>query len=359
LENVSINSTDVLRRAISCFEPDARRFHIVRRNGHPHLAMPPNGGAMLRTLALYHPQRPAGKLLTGTLRVMARAGLQWVVTPLTNLPDGAPELLEPPLPEIEPGSCGIMLGSPEHRIRRAIASYRTASGWEVAKVASGSEGAEMLVREAATLTEFSVCTPAAPPCLGLHCGRDITILRMPRIEGTPIAAGESDAALALLHSWISRVPSRPATTFPEWKIIVDVLADFPGGPVILERISNLQLTPALRHGDFARWNLLAQPDGSLIALDWEWGGTDGMPGLDLVHYFLQDARLVSRSPPPEAIVTALECLRCPVAAAYLTKTGWKGDSMLPIIASLAYKQGAKQQDNEDILNAAVKHKSET
>lgn len=250
-----------------------------------------------------------------------------------------------------------MLGSPEHRIQRAIASYRTETGWEVAKVAIGSEGGEMLAREAATLKEFSTLTSAAPACLGLHRGSGITILRMPRIGGTPIAAGTFQQAVALLDDWISDLPARPAASFPEWEAIVKALDGLPHSSGTLERLGKLNLAPVLRHGDFARWNLLVQPDGRLIALDWEWGGNHGMPGLDLVHYFLQDHRLVRRLAPRAAINATLVDLRSREAAAYLAKTGWTGDPILSIMASLAYKQGAEQQENTDMLTAVMKTES--
>ena len=325
----------------------------MRRNGHPHLALPADSEAARHTLALYQPQRTAGKLVTATLFGLTKVGLHRQLVPSIHLPPSTPEILEPALPTITPGTCGILLGSPEHHIRRAIASYRTAEGWEVAKIALGADGEEMLTREAATLTEFSAITTAAPPCLGLHRGHDLTILRMPRIAGTPVAAGSYLPAIALLDHWVSDTTPQPASAFPEFPIIATALVGLPGGLAIIDQISALRLTPVLRHGDFARWNLLAQSDGQFMALDWEWGGNNGMPGLDLVHYFLQDARLVSRLDPTSAITATIELLRRAEPAAYLAKTGWPNDPILPIIASLAYKQGANQQDNQDMLTAAL------
>jgi aminoglycoside phosphotransferase (APT) family kinase protein len=118
-------------------------------------------------------------------------------------------------------------------------------------------------------------------------------------------------------------------------------------------LENLQLQPVIRHGDFARWNLLRQNDNSLIALDWEWGHPTGMPGLDLVHYFLQDARLVARMEPSEAIRLVCSLLELPLSCNHLDKTGWPRKAMLPIIASLAWKQGAGHQENAEMLEAAV------
>ncbi len=353
LATIPPTNSDVLRRAISCFEPDARCLHIVRRKGHPHLALPISGDAARRTLALYQPQRPAGKILSGALRTLAKVDVHGLLTRKMDLPDCAPEALEPPLPTIIAGTSGIMLGSPEHRIRRAIASYQTTRGWEVAKLAIGNDGEEMLAREAATLIEFASLTSAAPSCLGLHRGKGITVLRMPRIEGTPLAAGSSDQALELLDAWISDQPDRTAADFPEWGDITRALIDRPSGPQALKRLASMRLTPVLRHGDFARWNLLTQLDGKLVALDWEWAGTDGMPGLDLAHYFLQDHRLVQRFAPVEAISATLAELRRPAAEAYLRKTGWSENPLLPVIASLAWKQGAGHQENRIILDAAV------
>jgi hypothetical protein len=78
-----------------------------------------------------------------------------------------------------------------------------------------------------------------------------------------------------------------------------------------------------------------------------------MPGIDLVHYFLQDARLVERLAPVDAIAKTCGLLNSPGCAAYLHKAGWSGNALLPIIASLAWKQGAGHQENAEVLEAAV------
>ena len=84
-------------------------------------------------------------------------------------------------------------------------------------------------------------------------------------------------------------------------------------------------------------------------LDWEWGHQDGLPGIDLVHYFLQDARLVERLSPAAAIRKTCSILKKHACRDYLKKTGWSGDPLLTIIACVAYKQGAGHQENAEIL----------
>lgn len=179
------------------------------------------------------------------------------------------------------------------------------------------------------------------------------MLRMPFKTGSRLRQGESQEALASLNSWFRDLPPRGISEFDEWPSIDRALNSFQEGNAIIDVLDSIKLRPAVRHGDFARWNLLRNPDGSISAIDWEWGHPEGMPGLDLVHYFLQDARLVNRLPGSQAIEAAAIQLRTAECSRHLADSGWPADPLLPIIASLAYKQGAGHQENTEILNAAV------
>jgi hypothetical protein len=68
---------------------------------------------------------------------------------------------------------------------------------------------------------------------------------------------------------------------------------------------------------------------------------------------LQDHRLVERLRHQDAINATLNDLKQDAYMSYLKKTGWNTEPILPIIASLAYKQGARHQDNEKVLEAAL------
>lgn len=179
------------------------------------------------------------------------------------------------------------------------------------------------------------------------------MLRMPCIEGTPLPQQDTSAALGLLQSWFLDNPAIPATGFPEWPAIISALNDLTDSHAAIDQLARLRLKPTVRHGDFARWNLLRRNDGSLMALDWEWAHPAGMPGLDLIHLYLQDARLVERLAPAAAIRRTIEVLGHAPCSGYLEKTGWGAERLLPVIASLAFKQGAGHQDNADILATAV------
>ena len=91
----------------------------------------------------------------------------------------------------------------------------------------------------------------------------------------------------------------------------------------------------------------------MIAIDWEWGHPAGMPGIDLVHLFAQDARLVFQVT-PDAVVRAVEGkLGTPPCRNYLDICGWGDEIRNVILASIAFTVGSKQQENGKVLEAAL------
>ncbi len=347
-----MTDSEVIGRVLSVLDPTVGLLHGLHRRGHLLVGLPSERAAAARALQLYQPQRRLAQGVVTGLKGLMRVGLQrWVLSKV----DIAAEAVEvfPVLSGIDAGSCGVLLGSPEHRVRRAIASYLIGGGWEVAKVAFGDAGAKVLEQEANALVELQSLVTGVPRLLGLHRAPGLTLLRMPYLTGKVFRAGEFAEAIDLLGGWITDQPQRRMTTFPEWEAIEAALSGWDGGKLALARLSEAMLTPVICHGDFARWNILRRPDGSLVLLDWEWGHRDGLPGIDLVHYFLQDARLVMRLSSNGAIQWTQAALSRPSCCEYLRRTGWGDDLLLPMIASLAYKQGAGHQDNQAVLETLV------
>jgi hypothetical protein len=339
---------ELLSQVLSCIDPPAQGLRRVRRKGRVLLGLPPGREAAARALGLYQPQRALARLMVAGLRGLARVGLHDCMLSKTHLTGGSTPM-SPALAGIAPGTCGVLLGSPEHRVRRAIASYRKDGSWEVAKISFGEAGARLLEEEARALEQLHRVAAGVPRMLGLHRGEGVTVMRMPYLSGQAVRPGEFADALGLLNEWITDQAPKPVTGFPEWPAITAALSGLEGGERALERLSRERLTPVICHGDFARWNLLRKADGGLVVLDWEWGHQDGLPGIDLVHYFLQDARLVERLSPADAIRKTCLILETPECRDYLERTGWSGDPLLPAIASLAYKQGAGHQENAEML----------
>jgi hypothetical protein len=344
---------EAIDHALSAVEMRPGSYALLKRNGRVLMALPARSDAAGLTLLLYQPQRFKARLGAVATQILALFALHRMVLPKYRSAGGKAGL-DPEFTGCIPGTAGVLLGSPEHRVRRAILCYQTTEGWEVAKLAFGPEGRSVIEGEAAAIRSLPRDLPGRPELRGLHhCGTFFSLLRMPRLRGMPFSPQHSRDAVALLESWILDLPPLNAEAFPEWGAIHRTLESSPSGLNTIEALAAMRLKPAVRHGDFARWNLIRKDDGSLGVLDWEWGHERGMAGLDLVHYFLQDARLVERLSPADAIAKTRSTLGTGPCADYLQRAGWNCDPILPIIASLAWKQGAGHQDNEELLEAAV------
>ena len=348
-----MSDKQMIRNVASLFEVAPGAWLGIRRHGRLLLCIPPTRMGALQALALYQPQRFIARLTIKALRMAALLGLhRWILPKIRchggSIPSGSA------LAEAIPLSVGMLLGSAEHKVRRAIVSYQTSNGWEVAKIAFGADGWNVIQGEACALSSLPDQTAGAPRLLGMHRGENLSLIRMPYFQGAVLKPGDSSDAIAMLASWISSAPAIPITDFPEWTFIKAAITGYPSAFPLLAKLSKLTLKPAVRHGDFARWNLLRTSDGKLIALDWEWGQAMGMPGLDLVHFFAQDARLVERLPPMEVVKATLRALEIPACSRYLENSGWSDNHALAIVASIAFTVGSHQQANEKVLRAAVK-----
>ncbi len=326
-------------------------FH-ARRNKEVLLSLPGSREGAIHAIKLYQPQKWLARLKASVLHFLARQGIHsWFLTQENALDRSS----TPPWDfDYSPDTVGVLLGSSEHLVQRAIASYRGKNGWEVAKLGIGQEARLMLRRESKILQTIAARGLDSPRCLGLHELGEMTLLRMPYMVGTSLHDADPTGAINLLLQWIEDAPRKAIIEFDEWKSIHAALESTAGGRKALDSLSGHMLQPVTAHGDFARWNLLRQPDGRLVALDWEWGCIAGMPGLDLVHYFAQEARLVRRLNSENAIrMIEIELLK-PQALNYLVQTGWGLHTIELIVACAAYKQGALHQKNPDFLGACVK-----
>ncbi len=350
---VAMTYEQVIDAALSAVEVSPGDFAVVRRNGRPFLALPAGRVAAIHTLRLYQPQRRKARVGTSLTRFLVLAGLHRWLLPKVRFHGGV-VTLEPEVPRCLPGTAGVMLGSPEHRVRRAVLTYATATGREVAKLAFGVDGRAVIDAEAAVLRGLPPATPGAPELLGAHHGEEFSILRLPWIRGRVVLPNDSAAAIALLDQWVSGESPQPIAQFPEWPAIEAALAGSEAGRRATAALLRHRLRPAIRHGDFARWNLLKQRGGRLMAIDWEWGCPRGMAGLDLAHYFAQDARLVMRLSPPDVVRWVEQSLHSPACRQHLEMAGWQDDPMAAMLAAIAFTVGARQQANEEVLAALLR-----
>ncbi len=339
----------IVGRVLAALDSSPTRWAGIRKNGRLLLALPADREAARRTLALYQPQRLPARILVALVRGVVSAGFSRL---LPGACSGHPRET-PLLSGVDSGTVGLLLGSPEHRVRRAIASYRQSGRWEVAKIGFGEEGREALEREGEVLSRLSGFHPGVPEPLGRIWAGGMFFLRLPRIEGLLLRPGEWEDAVGVLEGWVRSEPPAPVGSFAEWQVIQAGL-ERAGGRQLTGLLEKLTLQPVVRHGDFARWNLIRGHDGSLVVLDWEWGAVRGMPGIDIAHFFAQEARLVARQAPGEVVETTLAALRRERCADYLRSVGWGRDVEGALLASLAYTHGAGQQANLEVLEALVR-----
>lgn len=82
----------------------------------------------------------------------------------------------------------------------------------------------------------------------------------------------------------------------------------PALDACFEALSGRNWPIVVQHGDLAPWNMLRANDGTLRAIDWEYGTLESFPHLDLVVYILQVASLVHRRSPRRAARYATDYL---------------------------------------------------
>jgi len=91
------------------------------------------------------------------------------------------------------------------------------------------------------------------------------------------------------HPWVRRIRERSTPELDIW----------------FEALTGKEWSVTIQHGDFTPWNVLRRSDGTLGAIDWEYGTLEGFPYLDLAYYSLQTSALIyHRSPSRAAEYTA-------------------------------------------------------
>jgi thymidylate kinase len=161
-------------------------------------------------------------------------------------------------------TCAVMRANSEGRFIALILD-KNGSAAALAKVATTSEGADVLSWEAAAIERY---------------GKFLTSpVRAPRLLSC-------DDGLLLLEAVRFRPRSRP------WHL-----------PIEVARSLGTLGQHGVRHGDAAPWNLLASQD-DFVLVDWEAAGPSSMEAWDLCHWLVQTHTLLAR-PSSAEVLSAL------------------------------------------------------
>jgi hypothetical protein len=132
------------------------------------------------------------------------------------------------------------------------------------------------------------------------------------------------------HPWVREIRERSEVEHDRW---FEVLAH-RDWPVVIQ------------HGDFTSWNLLRKPDGTLGAVDWEYGSLEGFAYLDLAHHILQTSVLLYRWEPSRAAEHAVR---------YLTRMPWpalerrEAEALVRLSAYYDYLKGEEDGKASDSI----------
>ena len=298
-----------LQEILEAAGAEAGDFYLLEGRGRVLAALPAERAAFAKTLSLYRPQKTLARLWVRLIRILHGARLQGL--PLKTWSWRGAQQRSLPCP-------GVLSGNPDHAVARAVFLLREKDVWVVGKFIPDPRHQEIVRREEDLLHLASHAGGHAPECLGWKpCGQGGALWTrwiQPR-SGNPSRRDR----LQILQDWLLEKTPRPLTGFPAWK------TTGPGEKTPAHVAANLRLRPSLRHGDFAPWNLLKNPSGTWVAVDWEEGCAEDAPGLDLVHDLVQEEFLIRRAPFGKAMVRIQKILQEPKVANYLSACGWSGN----------------------------------
>jgi hypothetical protein len=274
------------------FPPGARAMVLPNRR-HPRLYLLSQDPLQRWQHTSFYPAtRPRAKLYRLSVRLRAAMGL----APVAQVRSGDWPLGEF-VEDVMPQTCSaIVLVGTHYPTRHLTAQLRDGKG----RVLGYLKYAESSVARARLRQEWDMLS------------------NLPEgIASEPVKFGPFGNGEAMLESALAGKP--PPPTLPPPEDIMCLLESLPtsspmsleahpwvrrmrdGGPpqldTLLEPLAERAWPLTVHHGDFAPWNLIRLPDGTLRVIDWEYGTLEGFPYLDLVHYILQTSALIHRKAP--------------------------------------------------------------
>jgi hypothetical protein len=340
----SIDGLETLQQALDTMgASSAGRYDLLLRDNRVLCALPTDSDTAMRTLELYQPQRWNGRILKWCVQQCLKRGRRF--------PFLKSWLSTGDKPHEEETNIGIMVGSTGHHCERAVAVVKSEDHWEVVKLAFGPDSAKILDREAVMLKKLWAY-PSVPEIRDYQTSGNSARLHMTWQDGVAWHSHDISQIIGLLKCWKSNQEPKPLKSYPEWKSILAGFEGLPEWQSRAEEWSQFMLRPSIRHGDLTRPNLRRSPSGALWVHDWERGSFDGVPGLDLVHFLIQDVSFRNLISPQKVIQHVLKQLNAEPCRQWIQAIGWK-DGPVPLLAStIAFNIGSeyfKQVELLDIL----------
>jgi len=163
----------------------------------------------------------------------------------------------------------------------------------VVKAGADEEARRLVAHEADFLESWPEDIPGAPRLVERFDYSHVRALAVDFVPGLPPKSEEYTGLEKTLSPWVNTRRKVKFAELPGWqRLCADAGVHFAGWNFWSE-LDKAECHPAIYHGDFAPWNIKVIADGWL-ALDWERGETEGVPGWDWFHFVIQHALLVRR-----------------------------------------------------------------
>ena len=222
--------------------------------------------------------------------------------------------------------------------------------------AGRSESARKLIRrEAAFLHSVPPGTPGIPALCGSFDGESVSAFAADFVHGDSPEPGTWTGLGGLLSSWLNRQKQISLNETAAWQTLETKFTPDP----LLKKLSSVfegfTFYPAIFHGDLAPWNLKPAPDRrNWIAIDWERGDLNGIPGWDWFHFVIQPAILVGHRSAPQLVENIQALFAHASFQDYARAAGIAGHERLLLIAYLFHLVKIIQpseglQTNRDLL----------
>ena len=342
MSQTSIDGLGIFQHALEAMGHGSDgNFDLLLRDNRVLCALPADSETALRTIELYQPQRWKGRLLKFLVQMCLEHGFRFPL--LKTWGNGADDSGK------EARNIGIMIGSTGHHCERAVAVIRSEDHWEVVKLAFGPDSDRILEKEAIMLKQLWAY-PSVPEIRDYHVGARSARLHMTWQDGVPWHSNDISRVIGLLKCWKSNQEPRALAAFPEWNAIMAGLDGFPEWQKKAAVWADYRLVPSIRHGDLTRPNLRLSPSGVLWVHDWERGSIDGVPGLDLAHFLIQDISFRKSIPGDKVMKGVLRQLHSDPCKEWIRSIGWKDGPVSLLAATIAFNMGSEYFEHGDLLD---------
>lgn len=338
-----LEGSGVLHKAIECFgTANSTTYRIFSRRGRILCALPSHRKTALKTLSLYQPQKIKGQLFKQVIKTSIKLGTpspflkQWDTGGQRDF-------------DMSDSGAGFIIGSRGHLCDRAVAVTMVDGGWQVVKMAFGVKAHDILGHEAMMMRKLRA-HPYIPDMLSYKHDGDVAQLHTAWQHGRPWVNRDDTLILKLLNCWQTSRNAMQLGDYPEWSHIKVELSKHPAWKDRIQSWESWELIPSICHGDLTRPNLRRGESGELWVHDWERGSLEGLPGLDLAYYLIQDTLFRGQSP-VSSLRKVIARLRQEPLRAWIRDIGWK-EGVIPLLAAtIAYNVDRRFFDGVDLMKA--------